>query len=236
MSVFGSHLAFLTSLMPLPVLNEPAGSCTGRRRPAPCRTSPWCPCSSRTRAVARHGQRVGQVGPRLLEVEDDGLVVRRVQHVLRQVLALVRAVRQQLAVVCRRRPASCWTYVGPLGDEVGERAARRCGGCPCEVIGLPSSNLMPSLSVYVQVLPPSDVWPVSVARSPTTVYLPLVVQLVVGQPAEAAGSRVPSSLDVDLRRVQVRVGVTLVDRDGAARAWRRERPRPGPLEAAASPR
>ncbi|CAM5653432.1 hypothetical protein SGLAM104S_04614 [Streptomyces glaucescens] len=37
-----------------------------------------------------------------------------------------------------------------------------------DVIGEPSSHLMPSFSVNFQVLPPSVVVPGSVARSPTT--------------------------------------------------------------------
>ncbi len=41
-----------------------------------------------------------------------------------------------------------------------------------EVMALPSSSLTPSLSVYVQVLPPSEDLPESVAMSPTTVRLP----------------------------------------------------------------
>ncbi len=37
-----------------------------------------------------------------------------------------------------------------------------------EVIGVPSSQRMPLFSVYVQVLPPSLIRPLSVAKSPTT--------------------------------------------------------------------
>ena len=38
-----------------------------------------------------------------------------------------------------------------------------------QVMGLPSSHLTSSLTVKDQVLPPSSVWPVSVARSATGV-------------------------------------------------------------------
>ena len=42
-----------------------------------------------------------------------------------------------------------------------------------DVIAVPSSNFRPSLRVYVQVLPPSDILPVSVARSPTRMVFPV---------------------------------------------------------------
>ena len=41
------------------------------------------------------------------------------------------------------------------------------------VIGEPSSNFSPSLRVYVQVFEPSEGVPASVARSPTTIVLPV---------------------------------------------------------------
>ncbi len=43
-----------------------------------------------------------------------------------------------------------------------------------EVMGVPSSNFSPSLSAYVQVRPPSEDLPMSVARSPTNFVFPVL--------------------------------------------------------------
>src|SRR5262245_15689014 len=71
----------------------------------------------------------------------------------------------------RSGSSAFWAYCGPCSpNSLNDRAMPYA--MSFEVIGVPSSNLMPSRRWYVQVLPPSVVSPVLVARSPTSLSLP----------------------------------------------------------------
>lgn len=72
-------------------------------------------------------------------------------------------------------------YVGPSVRNGSYRRSMEWR-MSADVMTWPFWSLMPSFSSKVQVLPPSEDLPGSVARSPTTVWLPLSSSVYVVRP------------------------------------------------------